>query len=80
VLELSHDSAERESASGGRWVDVVPELDYLKLAPAGRENRENRLVFIASPNDPDLMGVGFPSELKVALYVTPRYRGVPDPA
>jgi hypothetical protein len=80
ALELSHEAAERESISGGRWVPLSPELDYLKLAPAGMENRKNRLVFIASQHDPDLMGVGFPTELRVALYVTPRYRGVPDPA
>jgi hypothetical protein len=80
TLELSHDRVEREVPEGGRWRSIVPEVDYLKLAPAGLENRKNRLTFIASPNDPALMGVGFPEELKVALYVTPRYRGVPDPA
>jgi hypothetical protein len=80
ALELGHDAAERESISGGGWVSVVPEFDYLKLAPSGLEHRKNRLVFMASPHDPELMGVGFPNELKVALYATPRYRGVPDPA
>ncbi|HET9198225.1 MAG TPA: hypothetical protein VFN92_08245 [Solirubrobacterales bacterium] len=80
ALELAHDRVEREPVEGGRWVPLTPEVDYLKLAPAGMENRQNRLVFIASPHDPELMGVGFPEELRVALYVTPRYRGVPDPA
>jgi hypothetical protein len=80
TLEVSHASVEMEAIDGGRWISLVPEVDYLKLAPSGMENRKNRLVFIASPHDPDLMGVGFPSELKVVLYATPRYRGVPDPA
>ena len=80
-LELTHDSCRRlAQGGGGVWTDVIPRGDYLKLAPAGMENRKNRLVFIPSVNDPDTMGVGFPSKLKVAIYATPRYRTVPDPA
>ena len=78
-LELRSDGVERQAPNGG-WGEVVPEADYLTLSPAGMENRKNRIVFIASPHDPDLMGVGFPSELQVAVYARPRYRGVPDPA
>lgn len=79
-LHLGHDSVEREALGGGVWVEVKPKGDYLRLAPAGLENRKNRVVFIASPNDPDTMGVGFPKTLKAAIYVKPRYRSVPDPA
>jgi hypothetical protein len=77
-LEVTHDAYRREGQGG--WSEVTPRGEYLKLAPAGMENRKNRLVFIASPHDPELMGVGFPSNLKVAIYATPRYRTVPDPA
>lgn len=80
ALELRHDAVEREVSGGGRWTPLVPELDYLRLAPAGMEGRRNRMTLIPLPNDPDTMDVGFPSDLQVAVYVTPRYRGVPDPA
>lgn len=79
-LELRHDGVEREAQGGGTWTPLIPEGDYLKLEPADMENRKNRLVFIASPNDPETMGVGFPKKLTVALYATPRYRTIPDPA
>ena len=79
-LQLSHDAAEREAQGGGVWVPLTPEADYLKLSPEGMEARKNRLAFIASPNDPYTMGVGFPKKLEVALYGTPRFRTVPDPA
>lgn len=79
-LELAHDRVEREALGGGIWGEMTPEGDYMRLSPAGIESRQNRLVFIASPNDPDTMGVGFPSKLKVAIYATPRYRTIPDPA
>jgi hypothetical protein len=78
-LRLKSDGVDRQGPNGA-WAPVTPEGDYVKLAPAGREGRKNRLVFIASPNDPDTMAVGFPTELKAAVYVTPRYRGVPDAA
>lgn len=79
-LKLGHSGAEREALGGGVWVEVKPKGDYMRLAPAALENRKNRIVFIASPNDPETMGVGFPKTLKVAIYAKPRYRSVPDPA
>jgi hypothetical protein len=78
-LELRHDGVERQSGDGG-WGEIVPENDYLTLPPAGMENRKTRLVFIASPHDPDTMAVGVtPPGLQVRLWRTPRHRGVPDP-
>ena len=79
-LELGHSFCQREAEGGGAWTNVTPKGDYLKLEPGGRENRKNRLVLIASPHDPDLMGVGFPPKLKVSVFAKPRYRTVPDPA
>jgi hypothetical protein len=78
-LRLRSDSVERQGPDG-TWSPITPEGDYLKLAPAGLEGRKNRLVLIASPHDPNTMPVGFPTELKVQVWVTPRYRGVPDVA
>jgi hypothetical protein len=78
-LKLGSSSVERQGPNGA-WSPITPEGDYLKLAPAGLEARKNHLVFIASPNDPETMPVGFPTELKALVWVTPRYRGVPDPA
>jgi len=81
ALELTHDACRREVESGGTWADVTPSGDFLKLAPAALEGRSNRLVFIASPNDPETMGLGaIPKKLKVAIYATPRHRTIPDPA
>jgi hypothetical protein len=76
-LKLASSSVERQGANGA-WSRITPEGDYLKLAPAGLEGRKNHLVFIASPHDPETMPVGFPTELKALVWVTPRYRGVPD--
>ena len=78
-LELAHNRVERQTASGG-WAAITPSGDYLKLEPEGMELRKNRLVFIASPNDPETMGVGFPVNLDVAIYATRRHRTIPDPA
>lgn len=77
-LELAHDHAEREGLGGGVWSPITVDGDYLQLAPAGMEGRKNRISLIASPNDPDTMGVGFPKKLTVALYATRRHRTVPD--
>lgn len=79
-LELSHDGARREVQGGGDWTDVTPHGDYLRLSPKGMEGRKNRLVLIPSAHDPELMGVGFPTKLKVAIYAKRRYRTIPDPA
>lgn len=78
-LALHHDRVEREEAEG-IWTPITGSGDYLKLAPAGREGRKNRLVFIPSPRDPDTMGVGFPDDLKVAVYGRRRHRVIPDHA
>jgi len=77
-VQLTDHNAEQET-QGGVWSKITAERDYLRLAPGGAEERRNRLVFIASPNDPETMGVGFPKKLKVALYATPRYRTVSEP-
>ena len=79
-LELTDSIARREASSGGAWAEVVPEGDYLQLEPEGMGARKNRLLFVASPNDPDTMGVGHPKKVKVEVYATPRWRGVPEPA
>lgn len=79
ALRLGSSVVERQGPNGA-WASITPEGDYLKLAPAGLEGRKNRLVLIASPHDPDTMPVGFPTELKTLVWVTPRYRGVPDVA
>jgi len=78
-LVLAHDRVEREGL-GGSWTNLTPAGDYLRLAPAGMEGRKNRLVLIASPNDPETMGVGFPIALKAAVYVKRRWRTIPDPS
>lgn len=78
-LELTDEICRRASPAGGVWTELIPEGDYLQLDPAGAEGRKNRLLFIASPNDPETMGVGAAKKVKVEIYATPRYRSVPDP-
>ncbi len=85
TLELGSSSVERESLGGGAasgvYEPLVPRGDYMRLEPAGVENRKNRLAIVASPSDPDLMGVpATPSDLEADIFVTPRYYAVPDPA
>lgn len=76
-LVIYHDRVEREEAED-IWTPITGSGDYLKLAPAGLENRKNRLVFIPAPRDTDTMGVGFPDDLKVAVYGKRRHRMIPD--
>lgn len=81
TLELGWASVEREALGGGLYEPLVPRGDYMRLDPAGVENRKNRLALVASPSDPDRMGVPVtPSDLTADVFVTPRYFAVPDPA
>jgi hypothetical protein len=79
-LQLRPSRVERESPGGGSYTPISSSGDYLRLSPSGLEERKNRLVFIASANDPATMGVGFPTDLKVVVYAKRRHRTIPDPA
>lgn len=78
-LELRHDGAERQNATGTDWAEITPSGDLLRLAPEGAEARENRLVLLPSAYNPgEMPHVG--GDLEVELRAKRRYRTISDPA
>lgn len=79
LLELRHNTVVREQDGGGAWGRASDiQRDYLKLAPAGVEGRQNRIIVVPAQLDPDTLPDFADITLSARLFARPRYRTIPD--